>query len=374
MIDDFPVSELDRIWQPPSGGRRITRPRVGVVGFAGQSGAGGAAATEAAARAAEARAQLKRIVEKSPQVMVKVSGRQRGADHVAAHMEYIGRHGELEVETDTGEVLKDVAELRVRAQEWDDDDDTLRKNAVTSISMVLSMPVDTDPDKVLAAARAFARLELEDRHKYVLALHRDTDHPHVHLTVAVAGADGVRFNPRKADLYRMRETFAHELRERGVDADATCRRARGVTRRTDNIPLKKVKERLEQRGETPRTVMAARRAGEAYARKQAELAPWERGALLKQRDIKAAYAVVSAKLAESVSDEDRALGEQVSHFLATMPGPLSRRLSHAASFMAARDRIDNGTVPPPEAAPGIGRSVKKDREHRPRDEKPDRDR
>lgn len=340
MIDDFPVSELDRIWQPPSGGRRITTPRIGVVALSGSGGAGGAAAIEAAARAAEARAQLKRIVEKAPQVMVKVSGRQRGAEHVAAHMEYIGRHGELEVETDAGEVLKDVAELRVRAQEWDDDDDSLRRNAVTSISMVLSMPVDTNADKVLAAARAFARLELEDRHKYVLALHRDTDHPHVHLTVAVAGADGVRFNPRKADLHRMRETFASELRERGVDADATCRRARGVTRRTDNVPLKKAKERLEARGETPRSVLAAKRAGEAYARKEAELAPWERGAILKQRDIKTVYAAVSAKLATSASADDRALGEQVSTFVATMPGPLSHRLAYAQAFMEQRHRGD----------------------------------
>ena len=93
------MTELDRIWQPPSGGRRITRPRIGVIKNGAGSGAGG----EAAARVAEARAQLKRIVEKAPQVMVKVSGRQRGADHVAAHMEFIGRHGELEVETDAGE-------------------------------------------------------------------------------------------------------------------------------------------------------------------------------------------------------------------------------------------------------------------------------
>jgi hypothetical protein len=336
MIDDFPVTELDRIWQPPSGGRRIARPRIGVINLGAGSGVRG----EAAARVAEARAQLKRIVEKAPQVMVKVSGRQRGADHVAAHMEYIGRHGELEVETDAGEVLKDVRELRERAQEWEDDDDTQRKNAVTSISMVLSMPADTDPDKVLSAVRAFARLELQDRHKYVLALHRDTDHPHVHVTVAAAGADGVRFNPRKADLHRMRETFAHELRERGVDADATCRRARGVTRRTDNVALKKAKERLGKRGETPRTVEAARAAGEAYARQQAVLAPWEKGAILKQRDIKAAYAAVSVKLAASAASDDRALAKQVTAFVAAMPGPLSHRLAQAQAFMTSRERND----------------------------------
>ena len=350
MIEDFPVTDLDRIWQPPSGGRRITRPRIGVIKVGAGSGAGG----EAAARVAEARAQLKRIVEKAPQVMVKVSGRQRGADHVASHMEYIGRHGELEVETDAGEVLKDVRELRERAQEWNDDDDTQRKNAVTSISMVLSMPAATDPDKVLSAVRAFARLELQDRHKYVLALHRDTDHPHVHVTVAAAGADGVRFNPRKADLHRMRETFAYELRERGVDADATCRRARGVTRRTDNVALKKAKERLGKRGETPRTVEAAKIAGEAYARQKAVLAPWERGAILKQRDIKSAYEAVSVKLSASSASDDRALAKQVDAFIAAMPGPLSHRLIQAQAFMSDRQR-DGLADPAPSSKRDAGR-------------------
>src|SRR3546814_3256272 len=61
----------------------------------------------------------------------------------------------------------------------------------------------------------------------MLALHTDTDHPHVHLTVATAGADSTRFNPRKADLHHMRETFAHELRVRGIAAEATHSSARG---------------------------------------------------------------------------------------------------------------------------------------------------
>lgn len=373
MIDDFPVADLDRIWQPPSGGRRITRPKVGVIRLPG--GKGGGAGQGGNDQSAEARAQLKRIVEKSPQVMVKVSGRQRGAAHVAAHMEYIGRHGELEVETDAGEVMKDVADLRVRAQEWDEDDDSLRQNAVTSISMVLSMPVDTNADKVLAASRAFARLELQDQHKYVLALHRDTDHPHVHLTVAVAGADGFRFNPRKADLHRMRETFAYELRERGVDADATCRRARGVTRRTDNIPLKKTKERLERQGETPRTVEAAKRAGEAYARQQAVLAPWERGAVLKQRDIKAGYTAVAIKLAKSTLAEDRVLGKKVTAFVEAMPGPLSHRLSHARAFMAEREpgAVKESTLPPVEKGGRGGAPLGGDKTRAPK-ERPDRSR
>ncbi len=56
----------------------------------------------------------------------------------------------------------------------------------------------------------------------------DTDqnpspHPHVHLTVKAAGLDGVRLNPRKADLQRWREGFAEALREHGIEATTTSR-------------------------------------------------------------------------------------------------------------------------------------------------------
>lgn len=44
-----------------------------------------------------ARAKLARIVRKAPEVVVKVTGRQRGSGHVKAHFDYIGRKGDLEI-------------------------------------------------------------------------------------------------------------------------------------------------------------------------------------------------------------------------------------------------------------------------------------
>jgi len=60
-----------------------------------------------------ARAKLARIVRKAPEVVVKVTGRQRGGSHVKAHLDYIGRKGDVEIETRDGEILtvkEDVAE------------------------------------------------------------------------------------------------------------------------------------------------------------------------------------------------------------------------------------------------------------------------
>ena len=96
--------------------------------------------------------------------------------------------------------------------------------------LVLSMPTRTDPLSVQRAARDFAKEEFAG-YQYAMVLHTfETDpdphpspHPHVHLTVKAAGLDGVRLNPRKADLQRWREGFAEALREHGIEATTTSR-------------------------------------------------------------------------------------------------------------------------------------------------------
>ncbi|TKB60827.1 MAG: hypothetical protein E8D48_12800 [Nitrospira sp.] len=96
--------------------------------------------------------------------------------------------------------------------------------------LVLSMPTRTDPLSVQRAARDFAKREFSG-FQYAMVLHTfETDpdphppqHPHVHLTVKAAGLDGIRLNPRKADLQRWREGFGEALREHGIEATTTSR-------------------------------------------------------------------------------------------------------------------------------------------------------
>jgi type IV secretory pathway VirD2 relaxase len=134
------------------------------------------------------------------------------------HFGYVARHGKLAVRSSEGEIIDDPKRLKEIAQDWAMLDEAMNEHGrdrPTSLSLVLSMPGGSaDPETLQDAAQAFARILFEDNHAYMLALHTDTDHPHIHLTVATEGADGRRFNPRKADLHHMRETFAHELRAR----------------------------------------------------------------------------------------------------------------------------------------------------------------
>src|SRR3546814_6343549 len=53
----------------------------------------------------DVRATLARVVRRAPAVLVKVTGRKKGAKHLAAHLDYIGRQGDIPLETRDGEQL-----------------------------------------------------------------------------------------------------------------------------------------------------------------------------------------------------------------------------------------------------------------------------
>lgn len=264
-----------------------------------------------------ARAKLARIVRKAPEVVVKVTGRQRGGTHVKAHLDYIGRKGGIDIETRDGEILTNKDDIAERAAEWSDTLQWRSRPTVSSVSLIFSMPAGTDPDKVLGAVRALAHAELSDNHDYVLALHTDTPRPHVHLTVQAEGLDRTRFNPRPVQLNRFRERFARELRTRGVAAEATPRRARGQGIAGSSMALVKLRARLRAEG-SRRITNSDRRTNEqaiAVARGQEQLPPFIAVGTVRWQEIRRAYEQTAAALDATGQSDDRALASDVRTFL-----------------------------------------------------------
>ena len=126
------------------------------------------------------------------------------------------------------------------------------------MSIVLSMPVGTDPDRMKDAVRAFARAEFGETFPYVFAFHQDAkgEQPHIHLSVRALGVNGERLNPRKADLADWRERFALELRRLGIEATATPRIARPPVRHADPSPVDKAEQSVAE----PHAAAALRQA------------------------------------------------------------------------------------------------------------------
>ena len=273
-----------------------------------------------------ARAKLVRIVREAPEVVVKVTGRQRGGSHVKAHLKYIGRKGDLEIEARDGEILISKDDIAERAAEWSDSHQWRSRPTVSSVSLIFSMPEGTDPDKVLGAVRALAHAELSDNRDHVLALHTDTPRPHLHLTVQAEGLDRKRFNPRPVQLNRFRERFARELRARG----------QGIA--GSSMALVKIRARLRTEGSRQIT-NADRRTNEqaiAVARGQAALPTFIARGTERWQKIRVAYSQAVAELDATGADEDRELASDVRGFLDkrqgmnTTPGVFSAR--HAQSL------------------------------------------
>tara|TARA_R110002124_G_scaffold11025_1_gene53429 strand:- start:945 stop:1982 length:1038 start_codon:yes stop_codon:yes gene_type:complete len=274
-----------------------------------------------AATGKTARAKLARIVRGAPEVLVKVTGRQRGGSHVKAHLDYIGRKGIVDIESRDGEILTSKEDVAERAAEWSDTLQWRSRPTVSSVSLVFSMPAGTDPEKVMGAVRALAHSELSDNHDYVLALHTDTPRPHVHLTVQAEGLDRIRFNPRPAQLSRFRERFAYELRARGVAAEATPRRARGRGIAGSSMALVKLRARLAS-GASPAMTDADRRTNEqavAVARGQSDLPPFIAKGKTRWQKIRHAYEQAAAALGATGQFEDRMLADDVRKFLDKHP-------------------------------------------------------
>ena len=214
-----------------------------------------------------------------------------------------------------------------------------RRRATTpfSVSVVLSMPANTDSATVRDAARAFAREVFADRFDYAFALHTDAEHPHVHLAVRALGDQGERLNPKKADLEAWRQVFAQALRDRGVEAEATPRRARGITRKPERTPLRKIRERHEAgQGEPAQVRRAAYRdAAKAAFKGETAPTPWEARMLERQAKVRGLYLAQARLLQRSPNPADRALGSKVEAFVRAMPQPDSQRLALARQLRAA---------------------------------------
>jgi hypothetical protein len=216
---------------------REGEPLLDVVSY----GRGGPPATGSKLTPAQVE-QIRRTVRRTPETVVKVLPRaSNDLKAVGKHLDYIGRKGKLELETDDGERLGGRIG-RALLDDWDLDIDDVRCQATLAATkgrkpsklvhkLMFSMPPGTPPDKVLAAVRNFAREEFWGQHRYAFVLHTDEAHPHVHLVLKAVNKEGVRLNIKKATLRHWRSEFARNLRMLGVEANATERAVRGESRK-----------------------------------------------------------------------------------------------------------------------------------------------
>ena len=327
MADFRILPGFEEAWRPPVGRRRL--PEEVLSGPVSRD---------------EIRARLARLAAKAPEVVVKVAGRTKGAAHLQAHLNYISRRGELALEGPDGWPIIGRAEVRELADDWSAialADSRRRVYTPFTRSLVLSMPNGTDPFVVRDAARAFAASEFAGRFDHVFVLHTDEAHPHVHMAIRALGYGGERLNPKHADLAAWRQLFARELRERGVEAEATPRRARGVTRKAERGPIRRMREGAEagRRAQSRVQRGAMQAAAQVAFGGDAPPRPWEERLVARQQRIRGLYLAQARLLQASSEAADRELGQAVEAFVRGMPAPDTQLLALARALREANERL-----------------------------------
>jgi hypothetical protein len=282
-----------------------------------------------------------RTLRRTPEVMVKVSGGATSTAGALAHLRYIDRRGELELETDEGERLQGGDSARAVLKEWELDVLAARSRAPYRGSpgrrpakllhnIVLSMPAGTPSEKLLAASRNFAREEFALKHRYLMVLHTDQDHPHVHLVVRAVGEDGKRLNIRKATLRGWRRGFAAQLRAQGVAANATERAVRGQVR----PPVRDGTYRAAHRGDSRRVLQRLEFAARQVTAAGDDGDPGAATLLETRRRIVEAWSVVSSQLLVA----GHPLADRVWGFLGNMPQPQTEQAILKNKFETRLDK------------------------------------
>lgn len=273
-----------------------------------------------------------RVAKRTPEVLVRISGGARGGAHVREHLNYITRNGKLVAENQDGELVDGRGAVRELASAWrHGDSGAWQTNSKDTVNLVLSMPPGTDRDRLKDAVRDFAARTFAADREYVFVRHDDTKHPHCHLTLKAVGHDGRRLNPRKADLQAWREGFAQALREHGVVAEASPRRARGVTQKAKRQPVLHAEQRKASTVARKRVDEAARRVGGKDNRPR----PWECAIKTTQAAVRGAWAKAADAVEAAGIEGGAALAADMRRFIKDMP-PVQTRQQALEALMRKR--------------------------------------
>jgi Relaxase/Mobilisation nuclease domain len=297
---------------------REAEPLLDIVSY----GRGGPRETEGRLTRAQLD-HIQRTVRRTPEAVVKVLPRaSNDFKSVGKHMDYIGRKGELVLETDDGECLSGRVG-RVLLDDWDLDLDDVRRQAALAATkgrkppklvhkLMFSMPPGTPPNKVLGAVRNFAREEFWGQHRYAFVLHIDEAHPHVHLVLKAVNEQGIRLNIQKATLRHWRSEFARNLRLLGVEANATERAVRGEIRKAKKDGI----YRASLRGDSTYARAQAETVAADLRRGTSRVDPGKRMLVETRRQVESGWRNLAINLAE---DGHRDLARDVQRFVDRMP-------------------------------------------------------
>lgn len=250
--------------------------------------------------AGEVRQRIRLVVSKAPVAVVKITGTSKHMGGVRTHLRYLTERGETLRDEDGREYQgRDGVKFFGDQFRYAGPPIPTHGEMREAFHLAFGVSQDADPERLKAAVLAFACEEFAG-HKWGWAMHTHQAQPHIHLIVKATARNGLRLDPRKADLHRWREAFAHELRSHGIVADGSSRIVRGSLRNSEPAWVRRARAAGKLRTESP----AIGRVTHSTKAMRRSITAW---------------AYLHAALAESPDASDRALAAEVKEFVKATP-------------------------------------------------------
>ena len=164
------------------------------------------------------------------EAVIKISGNSKNLDSFKRHIEYITRDYELPLYDDEGNIYEGKDEIKEYIELYNIDgaipeyENTNKRERREVLNFVFSMKEHhtTPKDKLIEAVIKSIKEKYPDN-PACFSFHGDTDNPHIHCDLKIQDINGKRIDVKIADLHKLRQDYAKNLRDLGIEAYATRR-------------------------------------------------------------------------------------------------------------------------------------------------------
>lgn len=164
------------------------------------------------------------------EAVIKITGNTKNLDAFKRHIEYITRDYELPLYDDEGNIYEGKDEIKEYIELYNIDgaipeyEHSRKKERREVLNFVFSMKEHhTTPKEKLIEAVIKSVKEKYPNNPSCFSFHGDTDNPHIHCDLKIQDINGKRIDVKIADLHKLRQDYAKNLRDLGIEAYATRR-------------------------------------------------------------------------------------------------------------------------------------------------------
>lgn len=167
---------------------------------------------------------------RSKEAVLKITGKSKNFDSFKRHIEYITRDYELPLYDNDGNIYQSKEEIKEYMELYNIDgaipeyENSNKRERNEVINFVFSMKEHntTPADKLMKAVIKSVK-EKYPNNPAAFSFHGDTDNPHIHCDLRIQDIYGNRIDFKHKDRYDLRQDYAKNLNDLGIQAYATRR-------------------------------------------------------------------------------------------------------------------------------------------------------